>query len=481
MEERPQIERRVLQNAGALALARGTTMVLSLVTFAYLARVLEPERFGVLSIGLALVAYFGLPVNFGLDVLGVRELARSTQGADDLVGAILGLRTVLVGLALGAYAVTVAFLDMPTTYKLVLGVQGLALLGQALSLEWVYQGLERMGVVALRNVAVAVLGLGGTLLFVRGPEDVIVAAAVYVFALVAANVSLLITYAQRLGRLRLRFGRAAWLPLLKPALPLWASHAMVIVAVYLDTLLLGYLSGEEAAGLYAAVFKLAAVALVPAEILLMAFLPTLSNSLGSLGLMRERGHAFATALFSLGFPICIGGALLAGDLTATVYGEDYAAASTALALLMANVLLAYGVIAYGQPLVAWNKERWFLLAFTVSVALNIPLDFILIPRFGVNGAALGTVLAQAASMAILLALHYRLTRRAYLPVVLRLLVACTTGVVGPVLVGSALGWPWPVLVALAAALYTLLGYAFRLLDFHLLVGALRRSGSTPPA
>ncbi len=481
MAGRAQIERRVLQNAGALALARGTTMVLSLVTFAYLARVLEPERFGVLSIGLALVAYFGLPVNFGLDILGVRELARSTQDADDLVGAILGLRAVLVGLALGAYAATVAFLDMPAMHKLVLGVQGLALVGQAISLEWVYQGLERMGVVALRNVAVAVLGLGGTLLLVRGPEDVILAAAVYVFALVAANASLLVTYARRLGHIRLRFGRTAWLPLLKPALPLWASHAMVIVAIYLDTLLLGFLSGEEAAGLYAAVYKLAAVALVPAEILLMAFLPTLSNAFGTLDLMRERGHAFATALFSLGFPICIGGALLAGDLTTTVYGEDYAAASTALALLMANMLLAYGAITYGQPLVAWNKERWFLLAFTVSVALKIPLNLVLIPRFGVNGAAFGTVLAQAASMAILLTLHYRLTQRAYLPVVLRILVACTAGVVGPVLVGGALGWPWPVLVVMAAALYALIGYTFRLLDFHLLIGALRRSGSAPPA
>ena len=481
MSPGPQIERRVLRNAGALAVARGTTMVLSLVTFAYLARVLEPERFGVLSIGLALVAYFGLPVNFGLDVLGVRELAREARRSDELVGAILGLRTILVVLALGAYTLVVSFFDMPWLYKLVLWIQGLALIGQAISLEWVYQGLERMGVVAVRNVAVAAMSLAGTLLLVRSPDDVLVAAAVGAASLIAANGSLLLTYARRLGTVRVRLRRSAWLPLLKPALPLWASHAMVIVAVYLDTLLVGLLAGEEAAGLYAAVYKLAAIALVPAEILLLAFLPTLANAFGTLGLMRERARAFATALFSLGLPICLGGALLAPDLTTLVYGPDYASASVALALLMANMLLAYGAIAYGQPLVAWDKERAFLLAFTISVALNIPLDLVLIPRFGIDGAATGTVIAQAISAAILFALHYRLVRRAYVAVAVKVAVASAAGVAAPVLLGQALGWPLPALILAAVVLYALVGYVFRLLDYGLLLGALRGRSSLPSA
>lgn len=478
MAKGTQIERQVLQNAGALAVARGTTMVLSLVTFAYLARVLEPERFGILSIGLALVAYFGLPVNFGLDVLGVRELAREAQRSDEFVGAILGLRALLVTIALGTYAVVVGMLDKPALYKLVLGIQGLALLGQAISLEWVYQGIEKMGIVALRNVAVAVLSLGGTLLLVRGPDDVVLAAAVSVFALVAANGSLLVTYARRIGTLQIQFRRSAWLPLLKPALPLWASSAMVTVAVYLDTLLIGLISGDESAGLYAAVYKLAAIVLVPAEVLLMAFLPTLSNAFGTLGLMRERSHAFATALFSLGLPLCLGGALLAPELTTLVYGADYGTASTALALLMANMLLAYGAISYGQTLVAWNRERVFLLAFTVNVMLNVPLDFVLIPRFGINGAALGTSISQGVSTAILLVLHYRLTRRAYLGVALKISLACAFGVAAPVLLGRALAWPLPVTIGAAVVLYAAIGYAFRLLNFDLLLGALRRGGTS---
>ena len=481
MAKGPQIERRILQNAGALAIARGTTMALSLVTFAYLARVLEPERFGILSIGLALVAYFGLPINFGLDVLGVRELARDARRADELVGAILGLRVLLLAAALGAYAVTIGLLDKPLLYKLVLGVQGLALIGQAISLEWVYQGIEKMGIVAIRNVAVAVLSLGGTLLLVHGPDDVIRAASVSAFALIAANASLLVTYARRLGTLRLRLRPSAWLPLLKPALPLWASHAMVIVAVYIDTLLVGFISGDEAAGLYAAVYKLAAVALVPAEILLLAFLPTLANSLGTLDMMRERSHGFVTALFSIGLPLCLGGALLAPSLTTLVYGTEYGTASTALTLLMVNMVLAYGGIAYGQPLVAWNRERAFLLAFTVSVIVNVPLDFLLIPRFGINGAALGTVIAQGISTTILFALHYRLTRRGYLNVVLKISLACAFGVAAPVLLGQSLAWPLPVIIASAVGLYALIGYAFGLLDFNLLLGALRRRGPSRSA
>src|SRR5690606_20235583 len=100
--------------------------------------------------------------------------------------------------------------------KTVLAVQGLALFTTALSLEWVYLGVERMGVLAVRNVVAALLHVGGVLLFVHRPDDVVWAAAAQVGAVLVGNGWILLTFVRDFGRLRLRVAPAVWWRLLKP-------------------------------------------------------------------------------------------------------------------------------------------------------------------------------------------------------------------------------------------------------------------------
>lgn len=92
-----------------------------------------------------------------------------------------------------------------------------------------------------------------------------------------------------------------------------------------------------------------------------------------------------------------------------VFGESYSGAAPALAILMV-ASCALALYNAWTPLVTAYGSTWTLtgVAF-VSMGVNVGLDFLLIPRFGIAGSAVATVMAYAASMLLVLIFMQRRT------------------------------------------------------------------------
>ena len=85
-----------------------------------------------------------------------------------------------------------------------------------------------------------------------------------------------------------------------------------------------------------------------------------------------------------------------------VFGQDYAGAAPVLALLMVGSC-AFALSSACMPLVSAYGSTWVLSGIgLVSAAVNVALDLLLIPPFGINGSALSTVLAYGTSAALVL-------------------------------------------------------------------------------
>lgn len=106
-------------------------------------------------------------------------------------------------------------------------------------------------------------------------------------------------------------------------------------------------------------------------------------------------------LVMAGWPVALGGALLAEPLIRLLFGAAYAPAVPAMVILVVGA----GIVAMGHPAVAviYSQERnAFLIVSSVAiVALNIVLDLVLIPPWGAVGAAVANAVVQA----VLLAVH----------------------------------------------------------------------------
>lgn len=450
---------RIGQNVGALVAARGLTMVLRLGIGAYLARTLAPEGFGILGFGFSLVSYFSLAVALGLPTLGTREAARAPGTVPDLAGHILAIRLSLAAVASAVYVVVVVALPQPAAVRAVLLVQGLVLLIQALDVEWVYQGVERMGVLAVRNVVADVLQAVGVLLLVRQPDDVLPAAVASTAAAALVVVGLLRTYRRHFGRLRLHYDRVAWRALLRPALPIAASSLAISVYLNLDKLMIGLMRTQAEVGLYEAAYRLVGMSQVGAVILSQAFFPALASAWGDRAQTAGHIDAYARAMFAFGLPVTAGGALLAGPLVVLYAGPAYAGAAPALAVLLGSAAVSYLNMVYGQPLPAWDRQRAYAVAVAVGAAANFGLNLVLIPRYGIVGAAWATLIAEGLVLAGVLRPHLGAVGRISARPLVEGAGLAAVGVALPVWAAGRLGWPLPALIAAAAVGYVGTGWA----------------------
>ena len=464
---------QVLKNVGALTAARGITSVLSLILMVYLARVLEPSAFGILSWSIAYVIYFKLVPNFGFGVYGQREIARNPQEVQRLAHRILSLRLILAPIAFVASVAVVALLDKPLLFKTVVVVQAVGIFGVALNLDWVYMGLERMGIVAIRNVVVAALTLGGVLLFVHDPDEVVLAAAAMSLSLIGGSLWLLVTYKGDFTWPRLRFDPKDWRILLPTVAPIAAAHALAAINTNMDQLMLGLIRTDTEVGWYGTAYRLLTAALIPSQILLQSFLPSISAALGDEGAMRQRSRDFVTTLSGLGFPIAVGGLLFASDLIG-LFGPSYAPAVPAFMILMAFVALQYTSIGFGTSLIAWDFQKLYMYALLGGAVINVALNFGLIPTFGIMGAAIATLSSECIVLSIILVLYFRVVRQVPVEPFLRAAAATAIAAVGLFLLRMWFDLPFVAEMAVFGAAFLGGAYTVRLVDPDALLRLVRQ-------
>ena len=462
--------RRTSRNLAALGVARGTATVLALVLTAYLTRTLGPSAYGILGFGTALLSYFLLFTRLGFDVVGIRDVARTPQRAAELTGVITSIQFLLSGVAYVLFVAIVLLLPKSGLFKLVLLIQGLALFAQAFSMEWVYQGIERMGVLATRIVAIAVLHLVTVLVLVHSPEDVALAAAAQVGALLLLNGWLVLRFVRDFGRLRLRVNISAWRAMLPSALSIAASTFMIGIFYNVDQVMLGFFRSEAEIGLYAASVRALTAALIPATVIAQAFFPALSNAKGDHEIMRERARSFAATMLPVGLPLAVAAALLARPLIVLFAGASYAPAAGAFTLLMANAGLVYVNMTFGRPVLAWDREKTYMIIVGGGALLDIVLNLLLIPAYGIVGAASTTVMAQLVVFIGLAVVHIRIVRQAYLSILGRTAAATLLGVVMPILLLERADTPLLLILLTIAGTYGLTAWLFRLVP----IATLRR-------
>ena len=177
--------------------------------------------------------------------------------------------------------------------------------------------------------------------------------------------------------------------------PIAASLALTVVLSSTDRFVLDAYLGEAAVGAYHASYSIANRTL---DVLFLwlgtAGQPALVMALERGGMDRLKVAAreqLATFLL-VGLPAAAGVALVARPLSEVLIGEDLRTAAASVTPWIALSALLFGLTAYyfGQAFTLGKKTRRLLLAMAIPAGLNVILNLILVPRFGLMGAAWAT-------------------------------------------------------------------------------------------
>lgn len=396
--------RRIFRNFSALMAAQVVSNLAGLVTTAWLARALLPEAFGIIGWGIAMAGYLGLLVNFGIDRHALRLISRAPDSIRDIAGTVLCVRLVLAAILYALWLAVIALLGRGPLVSMVFAVQGLGLFVTAITLDFAFQAVERMGVNAVRQIVASLLGLAGALLLVAGPDDVALAAAVTVTATGLSTIGAVMAFRGRYGSPPLAWQVTRWIPMLKASAPVALAGILMTIYTTADLVMLGFMADAHEVGLYSASARLAVMAVVPASIVGAAFLPQLAAARDDVVRRNRIARQYAAPVLVAGAGIAALAVAYPSDLLGIVFGSAFLPASATLALLLGGSAITCLRLCHDSVLLAWDFDRERLMTLGGAAALNVVLNFVLIPRYGGYGAAMATLAAEASaflSMAML--------------------------------------------------------------------------------
>ncbi len=452
LDQRGEPLASAFRNILRLSAGDAVAKTLNFLAFVYLARILGVERFGMLEFAGGLLVYFLLLADGGLEMWATRESSR-TSDLKALAGHILPLRMLLALVATALLFGIRPFLPAYPQLSLVMGLYSLSLFAQAASLKWAFLGREEMSRVAwglvLSQVAFAAL----VLLFVHGPENVAV-----VPLLRFGSDAVLAGYFAAV------FGRAhGWgIPVtlrgasvvLRPALTIGTSQAMGLLNYNFDSVLLGFLTTARTVGLYNAAYKPVTIALALPLTYFVGLFPALSRTHAE---SREEFRGLVERSLRLAglmaAPLAAGGTLLAAPVIALLFGASYAESASVLPILIWSAVFVILRGSYRHALTAAGHQALDLRCAMVSTGLNVGLNLLLIPRYGMMGAASATVIGDLAWFVLAYAFfQVRVMPLPALPCLWRPLVA-GAAMAGFLWFTQATSMPWVLRGAASVAIY----------------------------
>ena len=179
------------------------------------------------------------------------------------------------------------------------------------------------------------------------------------------------------------------------SLPLLGSTILVDIIIWADTFMLGSLKSSADVGLYAAANPLARFISFPIIAFSVIFISIVSG-LYAKGKMDEikRNFVILTKWICLPtLPVFFLLFLYPDEIITFLYGSSYLPAATALRILSIGYIIKNFTGLHQSLLVAANKTRFIFSSLLVVAILNIVLNFALIPRFGIVGAAIASAIS----------------------------------------------------------------------------------------
>ena len=393
----------IRRNFAVLSAAQTAGRLLAFAVTVHLTRTLLAEGFGAVAFATSVLAGAALLVDLGFDSLGPLEVARGRVPVPALARNVVALRLILAAPALAALALFAWLAPVGTETKAVVILYGLSLLANAVDLNWIFLGAERMGVSAAADLAQQ--GLIAALAFslVREPEHLLRMPLIFLAGRVAAVVILAAAARRSWGPLRPALDRALLRDLIPAALPFAGAAAVAVVLTYFDLVLVGLWMGTAEAGLYGAAYRI----LWLPTMLVTAYLTVLRPSVARRAMAGPASPlslmgGTAPGVITVGIAAAVAGILFAPALVDLLYGSAYRPAVAPLRLLLLSFALLVISRHYRLVLVASGCQATDLRIMGAAAALNVALNAWLVPRFGLVGAAASNVASEAAILAAVL-------------------------------------------------------------------------------
>lgn len=386
------------ENVSWILLGRVYQIIINLLVSVVSVRYLGPENYGLINYAASFTALLTAFCTLGIPEVMVNELIANPEKQGRLLGTAMVMRLASGALSVAVLCLTVRALNPqePMTFWVTLVYSGGLALQSLETVQLFYQQRLMSKVTSLLTVVVrTAVAAYKIFLLLTGKNVLWFAASNVVDHGIFGSLLLLAYRRHRDDEQRLGFDPGLAEELLQKSHHFILSGLMVALYGQMDKIMIKHLLDEAQVGYYSAAvtvsslwtFLLTAIIDSARPLILEQFEKDRASY--RKGLTRLYG---AVIYISLAAAAAI--TVLARPLVCLLYGESYLPAVNALRIITWSTAFSYLGVARGIWMVSNGLQRYEKLLAAIGAAVNFALNFLLIPVWGICGAAAATLVTQ---------------------------------------------------------------------------------------
>lgn len=393
------VARKLLTNSSWLVVERIVQMLIGLFVTAIIARYFGTEQFGLFNYAVSIVALFTSIANLGLETLTVKAIVDKKEDEGKILGTTFLLQVIGGFLLVGLSTTLSRVLNKgdASVQSLVLIYSFVMVFKSFETIEYWIQAYQLAKVSVPMKLAVHLLTAGLKLMMVAFERDLRIFALIYVLDSVMLLIGyFLVYYRNRSQKSRWFFDITYAKKVLKRSKHFILSGMMVALYMQMDKIMLGnMLSNKEMVGLYSAATSVSQMWYFIPFSLIRSFRPLVLRQSSN---DRKAYHKSLMTMFIvitwISIFFAIGISIFSRWIILIIYGEEFVEAASILKISVWSGIFAIQGSARGVWIVSEGLEKHISTFIAAGAAINIVLNYILLPVLEGNGAAIATLISQ---------------------------------------------------------------------------------------
>ena len=451
------LSRQIAWNTLVQIIGKIASTGLGLVALGMMTRYLGTEQFGWYTTVISFLGFAGIVIDLGLIPVSAQMFGEAKYGQTTLLQNLIAFRLVTAVIFFGLAPGLAWFMPYPEEVKIAISFTTISFLAIAVNqvLTGFYQNELKMHLPVIGENIGRVVLVAGLWLLMREGASFLPLMAVISLSSVAYTAFLWIA-AARIRPASLAYDPVIWKDILKKSWPIAVSIIFNVIYLKGDILLLSLYRPQAEVGVYGAAYRVLDILSQTAMMIMGVMLPLLAAAWtqGKKEDFRARYQTSFNVMMLLAVPALVGIMVLSVPIMRLVAGAEfeYALSGRVLAILALAVFGLYLGAVFGHAAVAINKQKATMWIYISDALITLSGYLIVIPRYGLWGAAWMTVFSEVYAGLLLAYVVGRHVKHK-----LRLIT------LGKIILGSGLMGlcllavrDWPVLgaVALGIAIYT---------------------------
>lgn len=408
--------KKIIQNASWIIVCRVIQSLMSLIIGTISARYLGPSNYGLISYASAVVAFFVPIVQLGLRNVLVQEILERPDQEGETLGTALFMSVMasLVGIFGAICFVSIANRGETDTI-IVCSLYSISLVFQMTEMiQYWYQAKLLSKYTSIASlIAYAIVSTYRIYLLITQKS-------VYAFALTNALdyfliSAILFSIYYRRGEQKLSVSRSLAGQLFARSKYYIVAGMMITIFSQTDRIMLKHMVGEDATGFYSAAITCASISSFVFGAIIDSLRPViLENKKNNSNMFEKNMIRLYAIIIYLGLTQSIALTFLAKYVVFLLYGSEYLATVSILQIVTWYTSFSYMGTVRNIWILAEKKQHILWIINLAGAFLNVIGNFLLIPLFGANGAALASVMTQFFANVILCFIIREIRRNAYL-------------------------------------------------------------------